>query len=222
MPELVDNLTSILSHLQDIRTKYGEVAYKDAATDIARSLVRQGGKAEAFAREAFKDTVDFEQLSAAPPPLDPQIANPMIEAIKKEMPGLKSQAQFNAVMVAFDALKFVINAILEAKVTDEAEGRKAIDMALDVVHKATLVTQQLTDVPEAATGQGAADCVTPPKEFEEVSVQKELLAELEGIQDGEALTQWYADSRPRMDRVVSPGLRNPLFDAVRTKKSSFC
>ena len=221
MSEKIDNLQVLIGHLQGIRTKYGDEAYKNAATDVARSLLRQGGEVEAFAREAFKDTVDFEHLEAAPAPIDPQITNPMIQAIKKEMPGLKSQAQFNAVMVAFDALKFVINAILDVKVSDEAEGRKALDLALDVVHKSTLVTVQLSEVPEAATGPLAADCTTPPKEFDESTVQSELLTELEVLQTNDALSQWYDVSRVKMDRVVTQVLRNQLFDAIRAKRTSF-
>jgi hypothetical protein len=173
---------------------------------------------EAFAREAFKDVVDFDCVVAqrAQMPAD----NPILAAIQQQVPGIKSQAQFNVFMAAFDALRATMNAIFLGNPEDEAKGLKALESAYTAARKATEITNKLADVPEAATSKAAEEFKTPPKQFTEASEQRDLIAELEGIKSLEALNAWYSSNRTRIDRVVSQSLRNSLFDAIRVKKES--
>ena len=214
----IQALDALLQQLRDIRTKYGDEAYKEAATDIASSLISQGGKQEVFARSAFKDIVDFSKLEATPP-VDPALVNPMLKAIQQAMPGVKTQAQLNAVMATFEVVKIWINSVIMGNLDEEAQSRVAFDLALEAVRKATEVTQRLHAVPEASASTVAAECMSTPKEFEEEPLQQVLLAELTGITTVVDLEHWYAEKRPLFDRIVRQDLRNQLFDAIRAKKT---
>ena len=164
----------LLSHLNDLRTQYGEETYKNAATDIASSLIAQGGPQEEFARVAFKDVVDFSTLEATPP-VDPALADPMLKAIQQAMPGVKTQAQLNAVMASFEVVKIWLNAVLTGTLDDEVEARAAFDLSLKAVRKATEIGQRLRDVPEAVDSPVMGECASTPKEFEEEALQQQLL-----------------------------------------------
>jgi hypothetical protein len=207
-----------MQHLNGIREKYGDDAYKSAATDIAGQFLAQGGETAAFAREAFKGVVDFDAVEKqrAEMPAD----NPILAAIQQQVPGIKSQAQFNVFMAAFDALRATMNAIFTGNDADEAKGKKALESAYEAAHKATEITGKLTDVPEAATSKAAEEFKNPPRQFTELSEQRALLTELGEIKSTDTLNTWYAANRSRIDRVVSQSLRNALFDSIRQKRDA--
>ena len=213
------NLEALLNHLKSIREKHGDEAYTQAARSVAAQFLAQGGQMEVFAREAFKDVVDFDTLEAekAQMPAD----NPILSAIRQQVPGIKTQAQFNVFMAAFDALRVTMDAIFQGNPSNETRGRDALMAALNTAHKVTEVTEKLKDIPEAAVSRAAAEFKDPPKQFTEVSEQKALLDELQGITSLADLNAWYVDKSDRISRVYSQSLRNALFDAIRDKKTSF-
>lgn len=223
----VQGLAAIVEHLNNIRAKLGEDAYRAEFTRLAKDAIRTGPKHEAFWREIGKqegfEWVDFEQLksevTAEPPKMDPMLM--VMQALRQTMPGIKTQAQFNAFMAAFDALRVTVNSLCEGDAVKAAEGRKALDMALDLAAKVTQVTEQLRDVPEAATSKAAEEFKKPPAEFGEYDVQRKLLTELEAITSDADLTEWYARTKEQRDSVKSQTLRNALIDAIRNKKLAY-
>jgi hypothetical protein len=144
----------------------------------------------------------------------------MFETIRKGMPGITTQAQFNATLAAFDALKVTLNAIFLADTSEESRGQAALKEALEVARQVTVVVVKLSHVPEAATSQAAEEFKNPPAQFTEYDTMKALLLELETISTSEGLAQWYSTNRPRIDRVVSQSYRNELLDTIRSKKIS--
>jgi hypothetical protein len=216
---VIPDFEAMKQHLNGIRARYGDEAYKSAATDVARQFVQQGGEAARMAREAFGDTVDFDNLSS--PTTSPMSAdNPIIAAIQQQVPGIKTQAQFNAFMAGFDALRLVMDAIFQGNAAREIDGHKALVAAFDVARKSTMISEKLADTPEAAVSKAAAEFKDPPRQFVEQSLQRDLLAEVDKFKSVEDLTRWYADNRARLDQVVSQSLRNELFDTIRRKKDS--
>ena len=135
------------------------------------------------------------------------------------MPGLKSQAQFNAFMASFDALRGVMNSIFTGDTKAEKEFLDGLMQSIDAARKMTELTDKLHDVPEASESRLADEFKNPPRQFGEYDLQRALMTELAGIGTAADLQRWWAENRKRIDDVVSPSLRNPLIDAVRDKKS---
>jgi len=82
----VIDVEALKRQLETIRERYGDDAYKSAATDVARQFVAQGGDAEKVARATFSGVVDFDNLKAAPREEMPS-DNPIIAAIQQQVPG---------------------------------------------------------------------------------------------------------------------------------------
>lgn len=142
-------------------------------------------------------------------------------ALKQQLPALKSQAQFHAFQAAFEAFRGVMNAIFRESIIAEKESLDALGKAFDVAKQATKITNQLADVPEAASSKQAEEFKNPPAEFQEYDVQRALFTELVLISSADELTTWYQANRNRIDLVRSATLRNPLLDAIREKKLAF-
>ncbi len=140
------------------------------------------------------------------------------KALQQQLPGLKSQAQFTAFNAAFEAFRGVLNAIFERQPLAEKESLEALGKAFDVAKKATDLTHKLADDPEAATSKQAEEFKQPPAEFGEYDDQRKLMTELAHIENLKDLSDWYKTNRPRIDRIKSPSLRNPLIDAIRERK----
>jgi hypothetical protein len=135
------------------------------------------------------------------------------------MPAVTSQAQFNAFMASFDALRFTFNEICAGNLAQETEGRKALDMSLELGRKVTEVTEQLKDIPEAATSKAAEEYKNPPAQYYEYDIQRALLSELEQLAELDKLNEWYSLTKERREMVKTSSLRNALFDAIRSRKS---
>lgn len=133
-------------------------------------------------------------------------------------PGLKSEGQYVALDASFEAFRTMVNGIMAQDKSAEAKGKEALDKALETLRMATHLTVQLGETPEAATSPLAEQFKKPPSAFTEQVEQKALLAELNEIQSLPSLGAWWAANRVRIDGVRSPGLRNPLIDAIRDKK----
>jgi hypothetical protein len=226
-----DALGGLLGHLQQIREESGEEAYQLECRTCALEFVHQGPKGEQFARKVFPD-LDFDTLknpepAPEPPPAPVQgteAATPaevdgmFVKALQLSMPGLRTQAQFNAFSAAFDALRTAANGIFERDVTKALQGREALLKALDTLDTVTDVSEKLREVPEAATSAAAEEFKRPPSEFGEYDLQKQLFTELSILATTEDLVIWYTENRGRIDKVRSQTLRNGLLDAIREKK----
>jgi hypothetical protein len=140
------------------------------------------------------------------------------KALQQQLPGLKSQAQFTAFNAAFEAFRGVMNGIFEDKPELEKAARDALESAFKAAKQVTELTARLTEDPEAATSKAAEEFKQPPAEFGEYDEQRKLMSELAGIQTHRDLMDWYKTNKPRLDRVKSPSLRNPLIDAIRERK----
>lgn len=152
--------------------------------------------------------------------MDPNTDNMFFQALQAQLPNLKTQAQLNAFMAAFDALRLVLDATFGGDKMAATQAKEALLQALDVAEKVTSIGESLRDVPEAATGPQAAQFIDPPKQFHEHDVHRALLAQLEQIQAMPDLETWYAGTKAQRDEVVSPSLRNVLYDAIRAKRNA--
>ena len=216
-------IRQMVENLDKIKEKYGEVAYRRAADEAARLLLRQDPETARVARDVLKGIVDFEKLDKEPPAPPQSKLNPeqlMAQALRQQMPGLQTQAQYNVTMTAFDALRVHLNAVFMSDKELAAKSKDALLKALEGAVQATELSQKLGHVPEAATSTAAEEFKQPPKQFHEYDVQRALLTELEQIRSAPQFEQWYIANRSRIDTVVSPSYRNVLFDAIREKKGS--
>jgi hypothetical protein len=218
------------------RELHGEEAWKVEIWRLATQAILTSPKHEAFWKELTKDLdwLDWEmlrtealkmsqghtttvtgQIPMAGQTMD--LEKQMADMLRQQMPGIKSQAQYNAVLAALDAVRLTLNAILTGDKVKEAEGRKALEMTFDVTAKTTEITNKLEEVPEAASGKHAEEFKQPPVQFNEYDVHKSLLTEAELLKDRDSLNAWYASTKDRRDKIVSQGLRNSLMDAIRAK-----
>ena len=218
----------LLSELSDIRKEHGEKAYRQAVSDAIAALKAQGPRGEAMARSMFKD-VDFDSLpkptepvipeaavEEAPPP-PPDMNQTMAQTIMSQIPGLRTQAQFNVTMASFDVLRLYLSAIFTGDKEAQERAKKALDGAFLAAEQATKISNNLRDVPEAA--KGGEEFRKAPAEASEFDTMKALLVELDSITTHDAFTTWYQVNRKKLDDVKSQSLRNTLFDAIRAKKS---
>jgi hypothetical protein len=207
----------LVAKLQAIREKYGEDAFNAAARDAAKQFTAEGGEAAEFAKEAFKDVPGAFEGPSEPEP-EQGSSNPLIEMIRQQMPGIKTQAQFDAFMSGFDGLRIAMNGVFLGNDKEVADGRAMIERAFEVAMRVTTVVDKLRDVPEAATSEEAEQFKQAPREFIEEGVCRDLLGELEVISKRDVLSTWYTASRKRIELVKTPKLRNELFDAIRAKR----
>lgn len=146
--------------------------------------------------------------------MDPQV---LLEALKSQLPGLKTQAQLNAFMVGFDTLRLIMSSIFQGDLESEMKGREALEQVFDLARASTDLGNQFAEVPEAA--QTASNSfVQPPTSIREYDIQRKLLSELEGLKTTQELTEWYTRTREERDQIVSQVLRNGLLDSIRSKK----
>jgi len=142
-------------------------------------------------------------------------SNTIVDAIKAQMPGLKTQAQFDVLASAFNALLLTLNSIFEGKPDLKLQGNMALDKALDLAEQVTDLGEDLKDVPESATSRDANQFRKPPAQFQEYEEQARLLAECEACSTLEGLTVWYAHTKDRRDLILNQDLRNKLIDTIR-------
>jgi hypothetical protein len=208
-------------YLQGFKEANGEEAWKAEITRLARQGIQTSPKHAAFWKRLTADFewLDWEALEAtAGEGVTPDLM--MAEILKRQMPGIQSQAQYDAVAGALDAARLVLNGILEGKADQEAESRRALETAFEAVKAATTATRRLEEVPEAATSEASKAFKEEPAQFTELEDQRRLLAELDAITGQAALTDWYNATKPRRDKVVTQSLRNELLDAIRAKKNT--
>lgn len=213
---------NMMSQLEQIREKYGDAAFKEAAKEAARFLLRQPPELADVARGLLKDVVDFDELDREPkssPGAKP--ANDfMYQQIRQQVPGIKTQAQFDVFMTSFDALRLYMNSTFLGDKEQAEKAKQVLLEGLDAAVTATELSQKLNEVPEAATSPEAEKFKVPPKELYEQEVQQSLLSELGALSTLGELNAWYLANKVKFDLVQSQAYRNELFDSVRQKKAS--
>ena len=142
----------------------------------------------------------------------------MAQAMKQQMPALKTQVQFTAFMAGFDAFRLFCNSIFSGDQTLEQQAKDALDRSFDAMRVATKLSNQFQEIPATERSASSSQFVDPPTRFTEYDVQKKLLLELSQVSTTDELNNWYARSKDERERVVSQSLRNVLFDEIRTKR----
>lgn len=217
-------MTDLISHFEKIRSEQGEEAYQKARKNFALGMVLKP-QGDEFLKQAFPD-MDIEGIRAEAQKSQTQApsGNPqemMLNAMRQQIPNLKTQAQFNLFMKSFDTLRHTLNAAFGLDKEGYEKGKEVLDLALNSAFQISEVVQKLQETPEAATSKAADEFKQPPREFQEYDVQKGLLVELEALTSAEELQRWYDSNRARIDCVVSASLRNELFDTIRKVKHKF-
>lgn len=218
---------TVQDHLQSFLTQHGEESWKAEIQRLALAALRSGSeKAAAFWKALTKDYewLDWAHLEAQAQAtsLPPSTERLIAETLKSQMPGIRSQAQYDAIVSAMEALQVAINGILEGNEGKELDGKKALDLAFDTIVKATELTLKLEDVPEAASSAASQSFKETPAQFQEVDLEAALLQELKLIRSVEELRSWYESktTKERRDKIVTQTLRNELLDAVRAKRKA--
>lgn len=155
------------------------------------------------------------------PPSDPEVARVMAEAMRVQMPNLKTQAQFTAFMLMFDSMRLLADSVFAGDQGREAQAREAFETSVKAARDITDLGRQFSEIPEGSRTKASAAFVDPPAQFGEFDVQKRLLMELARIEDLAALNVWYQNTNGDRLKIVTPTLRNVLIDAVRAKRLSF-
>ncbi len=221
--DLTGRLEALVQHLNNIREKLGEEAWKAEIRRHARQGIQAGGKSEIFWRAFIKefDWLNADELKAEAPPKAPQndmMMRMMIDAMKQQIPALKTQAQFGVAMESFKALVETLGAIFERDPQRVEAAMKALMLSLEVAGKVTDLGEMLKDVPEAATSSAADAFKNPPAEFNERDTQEKLLKELSLLKNVADLNMWYDMTKRDRDSIKSQDLRNGLLDAIRARK----
>lgn len=234
-------IEDLVSHLKQMKETHGEETYRSALESLARNLI-SNDSGKGFLENLLTqlgDTLDIpriqkeaeERVSEAaeerPATEEPQKRKPLpdhgflADALKQQMPNLKTQAHFDVAVSAMEALQLTLNAAFGGDVEMAQKAKGALDQTISLAHRLAGISEQLQD-PEVASAVTNRDFVEPPRgssEQEQKTVDR-LLSELPDIKDTTHLNQWYAAHRSAMDRVMSQSLRNRLFDEIRKKKAS--
>jgi len=153
------------------------------------------------------------------PPNSPDVMRMMAEAMQKQMPSLKTQAQFTAFMASFDAFRLLMDSIFSQNPTREVECRDVFEKSLKAARDVTEVGAKFEEIPPEHRGKASNPFTQPPSEYHEYDIQKKLLIELQAIKTWDELQDWYTRTKDLQNRVVTQGLRNGLFDAIRLKRN---
>lgn len=218
-------MAQMVETLKKIREEQGEEAFQNAAKAVARQVILKPNGAQYIQKvlEPLIPDLNLDDLRTqaeakqqAAPQGDPQQA--LIQALGSQIPNLKTQAQFNVFIAAFDAFRLCMDAAFSGDKAALAKGKETLERSFDAAEQSRDIAEKLKDVPEAAESDEAKEHKDPPKQFKEYDVQKQLMLELTVIQTPDELSEWYEKKKSEMDQVVSATLRNELFDAIRNKK----
>jgi hypothetical protein len=233
-------LEQMVETLQRIRRDHGDENFQAALRGLFRDLLwkKDGdayierllqalGRPEGIDLDSLKAKAreDWEKMSgggagapgsSAGTPTSP--AAVVEAAIKQAIPNCKTQAHFDLILNAWQALQVYVNAAYGFDRETAAKAREGLNRLLDLAPQLAATHEKLADNPEATTNR---DFVDPPKQMTEAETQKRLLLELEKLTSLEDLAGWYARSRWMIDdSIVSQKLRDELFDSIRAKKAA--
>ncbi len=153
-----------------------------------------------------------------PGPLPDNTSQIMAQALRQQMPDLKTQVQFTAFMAGFDAFRLLCNSIFSGDQPVEVQARDAFEKSLESMRVATKLSNQFQEIPATDRSPSASQFIDPPSRFTEYDSQKELLVELGRVSTTEELNSWYSSTRDRREKIVTQSLRNVLFDEIRSKR----
>lgn len=230
------NFAETMQELRRVQQEEGEDAFQQAVQKVAMQALRDGNLAEltqAMTSDVLQEYAKATQMedhsesqsvrqnnlrSTPQMPSDAMNSQEFIEMVRKSMPAMRSQAQFNAFLAGFEALRGAMQNIFAGN--DEAATlyEKALHQSVGLARQVTGLTEKVVEAPEAAPSKLGEDFRKAPRQLEEASLQQTLLGELARLPTLEGLTEWWLSNRQRIDEVRSPTLRNPLIDAVRAKK----
>jgi hypothetical protein len=229
-----DGIGEILQRLSKIRTTMGEEAYEDAMYAVAVELYRRPHGGEALVLDTFPDIEmdlvqsmvypkEIEDLTSMARQPEPKQEAPtqdmmMLNMMRQQMPNLKTQAQFNTFMLAFDALRGTLNAYFGGETAAAEVARDVLNKSLDMAAKVTGIAESLKDIPEDQRSDQSNMFTAPAAQLHEYDEQRSLLLELGNVKTFSELQKWYLETKPRRDSIVSQNLRNELLDAIRHQK----
>lgn len=216
--------TSVEDYLASYKSLHGEEAWRGEVVRLAAQAIKYGPSHVQYWRELTKDFEWFSWDMLEGQEMDAKKAGEvMAELLKQQMPGIKSQAQYDATLAALDCTVAALNAIFtSASDKDFDLAREALDLAFRAARKSTELTEKLEEVPEAVTSPAGDVFKKPPAQYHEREIQVQLLADLLSISTYDELTRWYAATKGQRDQIVSQSLRNELLDQVRAKKNTWC
>jgi hypothetical protein len=140
-----------------------------------------------------------------------------LQSLKEKMPSLKTQAQFQAFSIAFEAMQLLMNAVFSGHKEDETRARVLFEYAIDTARKISDLTVRLKDHPEAVKDEDNP-FVQPVQASSDKVAQESLLQELQGVTSVKELNLWYDATRARRNLISDAPLRNQLIDAIREKR----
>lgn len=214
----------VVAHLRIIRASHGEENFHKALKGLFRSLLDKPGSDEYIQRllTEFSCSVNLEEIKAevkASLPVSKDLHGDAVEivrqAIEQQMPHCKTQAHFDLVLQAWETLKVYLEAAYGFDLDGMAMARGGLNRILDLAPQVAKAHAQVQASPEAVTN---ADYREPARELTEHHKHATLLVELEGIDDMDRLQAWYMSAKPILDSIVSQGLRDQIFNAIREKK----
>lgn len=223
-------LEQMVETLQHIRRQHGDEDFQRALRGLFRDLLcKDGGEQyierllEALGRPAGVDMAGLKAEARARQPEASQApggaaAGPaqIVEAaIRQAVPNCKTQAHFDLILNAWQALQVYVNAAYGFDRETAGKARAGLDRLLDLAPQLAATHEKLEDHPEATTNR---NFVEPAKEMTEFETMYQLLLELNAITSKPELDAWYERSKPLMNRIVTQKLRNEVFDSVRAKK----
>jgi len=223
-------MDQMLAQLEKVRQEHGDVAYNLACEGLAVSLITKP-RGDEYIKKVLPH-LDVEKIrekakaqaaagpATAPNTVEGSPQEVMGEALRANIPNLKTQAQYNVFTTAFDALRLHLNAVFGNDTENAAVTRKALLTTLDMAVQATEMAGKLAAEPDAVMSDEAKEHTEPPTEFMEYDIQKQLLVELHKLTTVADLNRWYEERKPTLDKVKSQSLRNALFDGIRQRKAA--
>ncbi len=220
MPQSI-NIEALISQLRQVREIKGEAAFQEAIQNVAEQVIHHP-QGEALLKAALPD-INVEELKANMAAKKSTSGSPeesMMKMLAMQVPNMKTQAQFNAFMACFDALRATVNAYFGGQTASAEMAREVLNKSLDMAQQVTAAVEKLNDMPDEAKSEEAKEFTRPPKELHEYDTCKRLIGELEGLHSSANLKEWWTANRQTIDEVVSAKPRNELMDAVRARRNA--
>lgn len=223
-------LEQMVDMLQRIRRQHGDEDFQSALRGLFRDLLgKDGGEQyierllEALGRPAGVELAGLRAEAQARQQGAPRAhteaavgpAQIVEAAIRQAVPNCKTQAHFDLILNAWQALQVYVNAAYGFDRATAAKARAGLDRLLDLAPQLAATHEKLEDNPEATSNP---DFVEPPKQMTEFDTLGQLLLELNAIKSKPDLDAWYEQSKARMNGIVTQKYRNELFDGIRAKK----
>lgn len=150
----------------------------------------------------------------------------LVEHLKAHVPNLKTEAQFDMALAAFELLQVIVSKScdpLEALAYQEgingppvANLRGRLQKLLETLGKTNEMAEKIQEIPPEERSKTQKAYVSPPFTFLESDVAAELVAALSKMSTEEDIKQWYAANKAVIDSL-KVNARNKVFDAIRAR-----